>query len=476
MDIAFKRVRYGLLQLIIVLLMLQLLNSTVNAGSTYGPIVEYTLYLIDYGYIVVATDEKAYFEMPLNYSDGNLNQTVIIVNIGGNSYMNKSGNGVVVGLKMHNLTDAFMVAKIHVRMVNFTKVLMDIMNNPDMFKGIYTIPSDILAKFVKTPVKIVEDVVVEDFEKWFKERTGKNVSAVSKAYLALSAAYFIYRSGYIKYSPSALPRTLEDVVKGRAGDCDDMSRVLMNLLWHYGIPAKIEYGYVYLPLYLPIPVENSIIYFKNAGPHGYVVAYIPPLGWVSLDLLASARLTYPVVVTGYDTTPDISTESVEEAKRFNRVNVYSELIELVDINELSKLNVNVTDDSSIREYALKTLEGSVKEQISKFIVSPRTITYTQTKTIMMNKTITGKIREKVTETLTTTKIMTNVVTSEVVRTETERVTLTNTVTHTITETTTYTLTKTLVRNVVPSYVWYSIAALLIVIVALISIMVIYCRK
>ena len=470
MGMCFTRIHHGLILSITILLILQAMSNAVNAVNTYGQVIEYTLYLIDYGYIVVATDEIAYFEMPLNHSDGTLNQTVIIVNIGGNSYINRSDNDVIISLKMYNLTDAFMVAKIHVKMINFTKVLTEIMNNPDMFKNAYVIPSDILREFVKTPVKIVDDIVVKDFERWFKERTGRNVSTVSKAYLALSAAYFIYKSGYIKYSPSALPRTIEDIINSKSGDCDDMSRVLMNLLWHYGIPAKIEYGYVYLPLYLPVPVENSIMYFKNAGPHGYVVAYIPPLGWVSLDLLAGARLIYPVVVTGYDTSPDVSVESIEEARRFNKVNIYSELIELIDANELNKLGINVTDDSSIREYALKILEESIKDQISKYIVSPRTITYTHTqiKTVVLNRTVTERIEERVTETLTMTSIKTKVMTSEV----------TYTVTDTLTTTVTYTLTKTLTltKEIVPSHVWYSIIALVAIIIALALITIKYCRK
>ncbi|OYT47773.1 MAG: hypothetical protein B6U85_04420 [Desulfurococcales archaeon ex4484_42] len=468
MGMCFTRMHHGLILSITILLILQAMGNAVNAVNTYGQMIEYTLYLIDYGYIVVATDEIAYFEMPLNYSDGTLNQTVIIVNIGGNSYINRSGNDVIISLKMYNLTDAFMVAKIHAKMINFTEVLTEIMNNPDMFKNAYVIPSDILREFVKTPVKIVDDIVVKDFERWFKERTGRNVSTVSKAYLALSAAYFIYKSGYIKYSPSALPRTIEDIINSRSGDCDDMSRVLMNLLWHYGIPAKIEYGYVYLPLYLPVPVENSIMYFKNAGPHGYVVAYIPPLGWVSLDLLAGARLIYPVVVTGYDTTPDVSVEGIEEAKRFNKVNIYSELIELIDVNELNKLGINVTDDSSIREYALKILEESIKDQISKYIVSPQTITHTHTKikTVILNRTVTERIEERITETLTMTSIKTKVMTSEV----------TYTVTDTLTTTVTYTLTKTLTKEIVPSHVWYSIIALVAIIIALALITIKYCRK
>ncbi len=460
------------------ILIMLMINTPIAYGEGYGSKLEYELYLIDYGYIVVASDKVAYFEMPLNYSDGNLNQTVYLMTIGGNSFVNRSKDVVSVGLRMRNLTDAFMIMKIELSFNNLTKTVLGLFKNPYLFREDFVIPSEILTKYVRRPAEIVRDVVVKDFEKWLSDKGFKDIGNLSKAYIAVAAAYFIYRSGYIRYSPSAFGRTLEDVVKLKIGDCDDMSRVLMNLLWHYGIPAKIEYGYVYLPLDFPINVENSFIYFRNAGPHGYVVAYIPPLGWTSLDFLAGARMLYPVVVTGYDIAQDVDVKSIEEAKKFNRVNIYSELVELLSKDELRDKNIKLNDPTSIRNYALNVLGRYLRNQITTYLckeyctvtIINKTVTlpinYTITRTVSITHTYIEEVVKERTQTLTITKIKTLPIKYNVTRTLTLE----------ITKTITKTLTKTKVKAEIPPYIIASLGGLSVIIIIITLMLLSYRRR
>ena len=426
----------------LITLVLLLASIPTLAGNSYS-INEVTLYLLDYAFMIKINNTKAAFEMPINYSDGNYNQTVYIVKVGGNAYINKSGSNYYVDINMNNLTDAFFIAKIVIRYRNVTSFISKVLQNHAAYSGTYVIPSNILTKYVKKPVKIIKEKVVPDYIKWLRNTYGESVKDISKAFIAVTAAQFIYRSGYIRYSPSPYPRTVEEIVTKHEGDCDDMSRVLMNLLWYFGIPARIEYGYVYLPLDMPVPVGNSLMYFKDAGPHGYVIAYIPPLGWVSLDFLANARLSYLVVVTGHDSTPDVSKKAVKEAEEFNIVNVYTELIQLFGSKDLSKLKIDPSNTSSIRYYALSKLHPYLSSRIKRFLcnyltttscplVLTETKTVTKTVTKVVTKTLSRSKLPKVTTT-TVTSISTKIIEKTTVLVKTRTITKTTVTTSIITK-------------------------------------------
>ncbi len=442
-----------------VLAMLTLLTiatqSQTSLATTQGNIKEVTLYLLDYAYMVKVNDTKAVFEMPMNYSDGNYNQTVYIIKVGGNAYINKSRSNYYVGINMGNLTDAYFIAKIVIKYRNVSSFISKVLQNHTAYSGNYVIPSSILTKYVKEPVKIVKEKVVPDYIKWLRSTYGESVKDVSKAFIAVTAAQFIYKSGYIRYSPNPYPRTVEEIVTKHEGDCDDMSRVLMNLLWYFGIPARIEYGYVYLPLDMPVPVGNSIMYFKDAGPHGFVVAYIPPLGWVSLDFLASARITYLVVVTGHDSSPDVSKKAVREAEEFNVVNVYTELIQLLTKKDLSRFKVDPNNASSIRYYALSRLGNYLRSKIEEYVckctlrtVCPLTLTNTVTVTKTVTRTVTKAVGGGTVITRTKTKTVTTVKTKIIERSTV--IVRTSTVTMTKVSESTVTRLVTLTKSVTHS--------------------------
>ena len=156
----------------------------------------------------------------------------------------------------------------------------------------YSIPRN-LSKYIGEPEKAIIEVD-RAFSEWLY-RNGIELSQLSYASLAIHAAYFIYV--YIRYSPSPIPHSVAQTIKTRRGDCDDMSRVLTEMLWSYAVPAQMVYGLVLINMSRPyrISFEGLKATFIDLGPHAFVVAYLPPLGWSSLDLLAGSLLTHPFI-------------------------------------------------------------------------------------------------------------------------------------------------------------------------------------
>jgi len=341
----------GLAALMLVLVMLSFILNYSCQGiyasprGTYGRLQRLSFTLYDYAYVVLARNKTtAYFEIPTNYSDGTLNQTVYITAYGGNVTLSGKDNNVTARIAVFNGSYGFVVVKIKQSFLNLTDFILRITNNPTALKGVESrIPSGIEKRYVRRPASIVKQKVVPDFVEWLRER-GYSVKNVSKVFLAIQAAIFIYLSGYIHYNASALPRTLADVVNRHQGDCDDMSRVLMNLLWYYGIPAKMEYSYVYLPLNITMPVEGSYVRFVNAGPHAYTLIYVPTVGWVSLDFLAGARLNNPSLVEGESLTAEVTEKQLKHIKKELSKFRYAEEVMLFKDNEvphgLRSLNVS----------------------------------------------------------------------------------------------------------------------------------------
>lgn len=174
-------------------------------------------------------------------------------------------------------------------------------------------------KYLREPHELVLSAVKPEFEKWFEGSYGYGISNASKLGLAVAASYFVYHV-FIQYDASPLPRTIEDVIKERKGDCDDMSRVLVELLNSYGIPALIASGYDVIWQNFNIGLGNFHYVFYNNGPHSFAMAYIDGLGWVSLDLLAYSMIAYPFVFEGvYRETVVNQTEVGEFVELHNKI-------------------------------------------------------------------------------------------------------------------------------------------------------------
>ncbi|MEM4691654.1 MAG: transglutaminase family protein [Desulfurococcaceae archaeon] len=182
------------------------------------------------------------------------------------------------------------------------------------------IPEEIKNEYLKEPYRRVVEIVGSNYTDWFMRTYKYNVTEASKLGIAVTAAYFVY-GVFFEYDASGLPRTMDQVINERKGDCDDLSRILVELLNYYEIPATIAYGYVYLPLSdfenYSITIRNFTYIFRYNGPHAFTLAYIPGYGWISLDLLAGSLLTYDFVFEGFSSVTYVNETIVREVEELH---------------------------------------------------------------------------------------------------------------------------------------------------------------
>lgn len=340
----------------------------------------YNLTYVDAAVITYANNvSEGFFETPINYTEPHYTQVVRVFRVGGNVTINTSGNKTSFMIPINNNTRGYVV--LNVTLIRESSKEMNIIAQAlylgNIFLYNYPYPEEVVEKYVLQPNEKVVEVVVPLFEEWMRSKLYTNISLskVSKTYLAVWAANYIYGGYLIKYNASAIPRSLEEVLERREGDCDDMSRILLSLLWYYGVPAKIQYGYVYLKFDYVTDVYGSLTRFINAGPHAYVVIYVPTVGWVSVDLLAWARLYYPTLITGESTYSNVTSEDLEEIEKFYTSFKY---LELIEIHESSKL-----PEDLMRDLVSEDLFGRLERMFSE---KPQGTNTTTTATSPLNET------------------------------------------------------------------------------------------
>lgn len=97
----------------------------------------------------------------------------------------------------------------------------------------------------------------------------------------------------IYYASHEVPRHPKETLKWGVGDCDDQAILLITLCRALEIPAILQLGCVYLEDY-----ERSRVVWdghleleqRDVGWHGWVLVYIPPWGWLPLDLTLKVGL------------------------------------------------------------------------------------------------------------------------------------------------------------------------------------------
>lgn len=330
--------------LVILIISCCILPSTTKTISYAQETPKYDVY--DFIYVDVAmitytnNVSEGYFEVPINYTEPHYTQFVRVFKVGGDVIINsaENDNRTIFKIPINNNTRGYVVLNVTLTRESSKElgIVMQALYLGNTLLYEYPYPEEIVEKYVLRPNEKVVEVVIPLFEDWMRGNlpSNLNLSMVSKTYLAVWAAKYIYGDYLIKYNASSIPRSLDEVLEKREGDCDDKSRILLNVLWYYGIPAKIQYGYVYLKFNYVADVYGSLTKFINAGPHAYVVIYVPTIGWVSVDLLAGARLYHPTLITGESTYSNVTSEDLEEVEKFYTSFKYLELIEIYKHNEL----------------------------------------------------------------------------------------------------------------------------------------------
>jgi len=92
----------------------------------------------------------------------------------------------------------------------------------------------------------------------------------------------------VDYVVHDVPLYPDETYEKREGDCDDQAILLITLCRIYGIPAYLQIGCIYMPTKtkeLSTYWEDHLtIVKKKIGWHGWAMVYVPPWGWLPVDL------------------------------------------------------------------------------------------------------------------------------------------------------------------------------------------------
>ncbi|MCS7368765.1 MAG: transglutaminase-like domain-containing protein [archaeon GBS-70-058] len=88
-------------------------------------------------------------------------------------------------------------------------------------------------------------------------------------------------------SGARMPQYPDETIKMGVGDCDDQSNLLVAMCRSVGIPAYIQFAFIYLEgrSYNETMFNGRYrLIAKNAGGHAWARVYIPPWGWINVDM------------------------------------------------------------------------------------------------------------------------------------------------------------------------------------------------
>lgn len=109
--------------------------------------------------------------------------------------------------------------------------------------------------------------------------------------LSVVSNFIVWIVQNIKYESLDIPRYPIETLLEKKGDCDDQANLLIGLCRAVGIPAYLQIGCIYKR-----GVESTSNFWDglwtstltNIGWHGWAVVYVPPWGWLPVDLTYSA--------------------------------------------------------------------------------------------------------------------------------------------------------------------------------------------
>ncbi len=146
----------------------------------------------------------------------------------------------------------------------------------------------------------------------------------------------------IEYQSRIPARHPVEVLVERRGDCDDQANLLITLLRAKGIPAYMEAGLIYIPGFdSSAKFENTIeFHVVNAGPHGWVKAYVPGTGWIPIDLTFAYTATNrpidhinygaykmnDVIIISRTLGGDYAGETVKQVVELKRLDAYMNIL------------------------------------------------------------------------------------------------------------------------------------------------------
>jgi transglutaminase-like putative cysteine protease len=141
----------------------------------------------------------------------------------------------------------------------------------------------------------------------------------------------------IDYSNNEVPLYPNQTLQQKSGDCDDQSILLISMLRSLGIPSYLEIGVFFNS---GISGDDTVwdghlaISEKGLAWHGWAMVYVPPWGWIPVDLTLTSNddplekiksapeYTAPLVTAMKISTQEYSTLSVETRAHIIESNIY----------------------------------------------------------------------------------------------------------------------------------------------------------
>lgn len=147
---------------------------------------------------------------------------------------------------------------------------------------IFDIPSNLVMEYTGVTETFARNIEIESLAKVFDNKTTVLESVTS------IIGWIIENITYCNFDTPLYPNeTLEDL----QGDCDDQAILLISLLRSLGIPSFLQVGVVFSE---SIDSEKTSwqghlsIKQEGVGWHGWAMVYVPPWGWIPVDLTLTA--------------------------------------------------------------------------------------------------------------------------------------------------------------------------------------------
>ncbi|MEM3040761.1 MAG: transglutaminase-like domain-containing protein [Nitrososphaerota archaeon] len=105
--------------------------------------------------------------------------------------------------------------------------------------------------------------------------------------LSIVERFVVWIKTNIEYGSLDIPRYPNETVQEGRGDCDDQANLLITFCRAVGIPAYLQIGCIYLPQKYEKDVNwngSLVNELTRIGWHGWAVVYVPPWGWLPVDL------------------------------------------------------------------------------------------------------------------------------------------------------------------------------------------------
>jgi hypothetical protein len=125
----------------------------------------------------------------------------------------------------------------------------------------------------------------EEIEGLAQELTSDETTALGMLLNLIDWTY-----GSLTYRNFEVPNYPNETLDGGRGDCDDQSILLISMLRSLGIPAYLQVGVVFndrIGSDNPSWDGHLTIHTEGIGWHAWTMAYIPPWGWIPVDLTLS---------------------------------------------------------------------------------------------------------------------------------------------------------------------------------------------